>query len=169
FGAVNNEWNTPAIPLIPSMSLTLTDEQLRFVGVRNGFALKNVDGAPLGGAQGFKVTWRGVLLVETPGIHTFFAGTPTPDGQEPTLDCAEHQQWRVTLTRGQRTYVLLSHRWPGEEAPAQRTEPVPLRRGAYDLTVEFNECPPELDDPEDITRQKTGFQLKDSGPDTAAA
>jgi ABC toxin-like protein len=167
FGGAQNEWNAPVVPIIPSMTLTLTGAQLRFAGLRNGFALANVDGAPLGGAQGFQVTWRGVLLVESSGVHTFFAGSPTPDGEEPTLDCAEHQQWRITINRGQRTYVLLSHRWPGEVAPAQRSEPVPLRRGAYDLIVEFIECPPEFDDPEDITRQKTGFQVKYAGPDSA--
>lgn len=166
FSPVANEWNAPVIPLIPAMSLTLSAAQLTFAGIRNGFALTNPEGAPLSGAQGFRVTWRGVLVVETAGVHTFFAGSPTPDGEEPALDCAEHQQWRITLTRGQRTYIVLSHRWPGEEAPPQGATPMPLRRGAYDITVEFVECAPEFDDPEDITRQKTGFQVKYSGPDT---
>ena len=166
FSPVANEWNAPVIPLIPAMTTALSTAQLKFVGIRNGFSLSNPDGTPLGGAQGFRVMWQGVLLVENGGNHTFFAGAPTPDGEEPTLDCAEHQQWRVTLTRGQRTYVVLSHRWPGEVAPAQRSEPMPLRRGAYDIIVEFVECPPEFDDPEDIRRQRTGFEVKYLGADT---
>jgi len=167
FGSVRNDWNAPLPPLVPSAGLTLSAAQLRHIGIRNGFALKNADGLALGGAQGFSVTWSGVLLVEAAGNHAFHAGLPTPEGEQPGWDCAEHQRWRITLTRGQRKYVVLSHRWPGETAPARRSEPMPLRRGAYDITVEFVECAPEFDDPEDITRQRTGFQLKYAGPDTA--
>jgi hypothetical protein len=57
FGPEENAWNSPIPTILPNMSLELSPDQMRFVGIRNGFAMKNEDGAPLGGTQGFAVRW----------------------------------------------------------------------------------------------------------------
>lgn len=165
FGQVENAWNTPLPTIIPSMGLTLAPEQLRLAGVRNGFALANADGAPLGGAQGFCVRWRGVLLIEQPGVYGFFAGAPTPDGAEPDAKAAQHQRWRVTLRSGYKTWVLLSHRWEGEVAPSACSTPITLKRGACDIVIELVHCATAFDDTP-LCPQTTGFQIKYTGADT---
>lgn len=165
FGQVENAWNTPVPTIIPSMGLTLAPEQLRLACVRNGFALANADGAPLGGAQGFCVRWRGVLLIEQPGVYGFLAGAPTPDGAEPDAKAAQHQRWRVTLRSGHKTWVLLSHRWEGEVAPSACSTPITLKRGAYDIVIELVHCAPTFDDTP-LCPRTTGFQIKYTGADT---
>lgn len=166
FGPEENAWNAPIPTVIPAMNLTLSPEQQRFVGIRNGFALSNPEGKLLGGAQGFAARWSGVLLIENEGPYTFRGGAPTPDGTEPDFAGAEHRRWRVTLARGQRTWILLSHQWPDERAPAACSAPLPLRRGAYQLIVEFIQPHPAFSRPEEICPQTTGFQVKYSGPDS---
>lgn len=166
FSPTRNAWNAPVPTVLPSMNLTLTSQQEKFVGIRNGFALANGDGKRLGGAQAFAVRWRGVLLVETEGPHGFWAGAPTPDGEEPDFHTAKECQWRVMLRRGQKTWVLLSHQWPHEEAPATCSSPLCLKRGAYDLIVEFVQPAPTFKDLDELCPQTTGFQVKYAGPDT---
>lgn len=166
FGPEENAANSPIPTVIPALGLTLTRDQERFARVRNGFALSNPDGALLGGAQGFTVRWRGVLLVENDGAYEFRAGSPTAEGEEPDFAAARHSRWRVTLRRGQKLWVLLNHHWPGENAPAACSEPLQLKRGAYRLTVEFVQPQPAFDGPEDACQQTSGFQLKYSGPDS---
>lgn len=165
FGSLRNDWNAPAPTLLPAMDLTLTSDELRFVGVRNGFALQGDDAERLGGAQGFCVTWRGVLLVESAGSYSFFGGSPTPEGEKPAVDCAEGQRWRVTLTQGQKSWIVLSHNWHGKDEHGAIAAPLPLKRGTYDLVIDFVQCPPVFDRP-DVQPSKTGFQLKYTGPDT---
>ena len=166
FGPEENGANCPIPTVLPAMDLSLTLEQQRYVTVRNGFALSNSDGAVLGGAQGFAVRWTGVLLVEHEGTYTFRAGAPTPEGQEPDFAAAETRRWRVTLRRGQKTWVLLSHHWPDTQAPGACSTPMPLRCGAYQLIVEFIQPHPPFAKREDVCPQTTGFQLKYIGPDT---
>lgn len=167
FGPEENAANCPVPTVLPSMSFAPSPDQSRFVGVRNGFALANKDGAMLGGAQGFAVHWHGVLLIEKDGDYTFGAGAPTPDGEMPDFKAAKRRRWRVTLSRGQKTWVLLSHNWPDTSAPADCSAPLPLRRGAYGLVVEFIQPDLAFDGPEDVCPQTTGFQVKYSGPDSA--
>ena len=108
--------------------------------------MKDATGAWLGGAQGFTVTWSGALLIEQEGTYEFWAGAPTPGEDRPDADAAEHRQWRVVLRRGQRTWVILSHHWAGEEEhPAAA---LPLKRGAYELTAELIQPAPEFGDDE---------------------
>src|SRR6185295_10556329 len=38
FSAVQNAWNAPVPTLLPAMDLSLTPDQLRYAGIRNGFA-----------------------------------------------------------------------------------------------------------------------------------
>ena len=166
FGRGRNRWNAPVPTIIPSTGLTLTADQLRLVAVRNGFAMRDVDGEPLFGAQPFRVSWQGVLLIEHPGEYRFTAGEPTPDGTEPEFEQADDQRWRLVLRRGQKSWVLLNHRWRGEDAPDARSAPINLRRGAYDIVIEFEQREPRFDRPEDICPRQTGFQVKYTGPDT---
>jgi hypothetical protein len=165
FGAVNNEWNVPVPAIIPALDVTLTPDQLRYEGVRNGIAAANNNAARLGGAQSFCVTWSGVLLVDHAGNYRFWGGGPTPHHEKPDLEHVHNRRWRVSLRRGQRSWILLSHHWEGEHSSAASAT-VPLKRGAYDLTIEFVQCPPTEDDLEDGRPQRTGFQLKYEGPDT---
>jgi len=166
FGSEENAANCPIPTVVPSMAFVISPEQLRFVGVRNGFALSNEDGAILGAAQGFAVHWHGVLLVDAEGAYEFSAGAPTPDGEAPDFKSAKHGRWRVTLQRGQKAWVLLSHHWPDTDAPAACSLPLSLKHGAYRLTVEFVQPHLDFDGPEDVCPQTTGFQLKYSGPDS---
>ncbi|MEU0988143.1 neuraminidase-like domain-containing protein [Streptomyces sp. NPDC005953] len=153
--------------VLPSLGLTLTEGQERFVRVRNGFALANPDGRPLGGAQGYTARWSGQLLVDAEGPYDFLAGAPTPQGQPPDARAAQGKRWRVTLRRGQRSWVLLSHHWPDETAPAHCSGPLNLRRGVYRLTVELIQPSPEYDSPEDVCPIVGGFEIKYAGPDSA--
>ncbi|WP_431970063.1 neuraminidase-like domain-containing protein [Nocardia sp. bgisy134] len=166
FGAGRNAWNAPAPTVVPEMGLTLTPHQLRKVAVRNGFALRDVDGEPLFGAQPFTVTWTGALLVEAGGRYEFAAGDPTPDGVEPDCECCEDHRWRVTLRRGQRSWILLNRGWSGEDAPDCHSAPIELRRGTYQITVELHQPQPTFDREEDVRPRHTGFQVKYTGPDT---
>jgi receptor-binding and translocation channel-forming TcA subunit of Tc toxin/ABC toxin-like protein len=164
FGRERNHENCPVPTVLPSPTTALTPQQLLYASVHNGFLMKDATGAWLGGAEGFSVTWSGALLVEQAGTYEFWAGAPTPEEERPDFEAAEHRRWRVVLRRGQRTWVILSHHWPGEDD--HRSAPLPLRRGAYDLRVEFVQPAPEFSDDEQVRPQRTGFQVKYRGPDT---
>ena len=102
--------------VLPSLGATLTPQQLQFASVHNGFLMKDATGAWLGGAQGFT---RHLVR----GAAGRAATAPTSSGRArrrpartgPTPGAAEHRQWRVVLRRGQRSWVILSHHWAGEE------------------------------------------------------
>ena len=72
----------------------------------------------------------------------------------------------MLLKRGQKTWVLLAHAWPGEEAPAHCADAVALRRGFYTIDIELVRQPMAFEDREDRCRQITGWQLKFNGPDS---
>jgi len=163
FGPERNEQNSPVPTVIPSLGLTLTPQQLRLAGIRNGFAQRDTDGEPLGGAEPFTVRWTGVLLVERRGDYRFLAGAPA-DG-EPDFRAAEPNRWRVTLARGQRTWVALSHGHP-DDAPSARSALLRLRRGAYQICAEFTQREPVFARPEDVCPALTGFEVAYTGPDT---
>jgi hypothetical protein len=156
--------NCPVPTVLPSLGLTLTPEQLRVAGIRNGFAFGDADGEPLGGAEPFSARWTGVLLVERRGEYRFQAGAPGED--EPDFEAAQRDRWRVTLRRGQKTWVLLSHGHAGEDAPAARSAPLTLRRGAYQITAEFEQHRPLFGHPDEVCPERTGFEVKYAGPDT---
>jgi hypothetical protein len=163
FGHEKNVANCPVPTILPATGLKLTKEQERFVTARNGFALKDRDGAFLGGAQGFSVRWSGVLLVENEGTYEFRAGAPTPHSEAPDVEAAEHHRWRVALRRGQRVWIVLNHHWSDEAGRGVGS--VPLKRGAYHIVVEFAE-PAPFTRPEGICPQHTGFEVKYAGPDS---
>jgi hypothetical protein len=164
FGRERNARNAPVPTVLPAMDLALPAAQMRFVELRNGFALQSHHGRELNGAESFAVHWSGVLIVEEAGSYAFAAGAPTPQGEAPDCGCAPAARWRVTLGRGQKTWIMLSHGWPGEHAhPESRTQ---LKRGAYRITVEFVQPPPDFRGVDDLHPQRTGFEVKYAGPDT---
>ncbi|MEM7719484.1 MAG: neuraminidase-like domain-containing protein, partial [Pseudomonadota bacterium] len=166
FGSDENATNGPIPTVLPSMSTALTPEQLDYVAVRNGYALGNEDGTPVGAAEPFTLTWRGLLLIEEGGAYGFRAGAPRPDNAFPDFAALERfHRWRVTLCQGQKKWVVLAHKFKNEEAPADCAQPIHLERGFYDITMEFERLPLSFDGPEDICAQETGFQLKYDGPD----
>ena len=158
FGRERDAHNAPVPTVLPALDLALRPDQLRFVGVRNGFALRDRDGEPLGGAQPFSVRWSGALLIEQHGEYRFHAHAQ---------DC---DAWRVTLRRGQRTWTLLSHGTdharPGAAAPSDDSAPLRLHRGVYRITVEYERREPEFDNTGDIRPTHAGFRLDYTGPDT---
>src|SRR5262249_39078630 len=70
------------------------------------------------------------------------------------------------LTRGQKTWTLLNHGWPGEDGPPSTSAPLALRRGVYHIVVQFRQCEPTFARAEDVHREHTGFEVKYCGPDT---
>jgi hypothetical protein len=164
FGAERDKENCPVPTVLPAMDAAIAPGQLRFVTAHNGFLMQDATGAWLGGAQGFAVQWSGALLVDCEGAYEFWAGAPTPEGERPDVEAAEPQQWRVTIRRGQREWILLTRRWPCEEE--RRFASMPLKRGAYDLVVELVRPTPEFCDGGHVCPQHTGFQLKYAGPDS---
>jgi Tc toxin complex TcA C-terminal TcB-binding domain len=164
FGRERDRENCPVPTVLPALNAALTPQQMQFVSVHNGFLMKDATGAWLGGAQGFEVTWSGALLVEAEGNYEFWAGAPAPDEERPDCETPTHQHWRVTLRRGQRSWVILSHHWLGMEE--RRSTALPLKRGAYELTVELVRSAPEFASDEQVDPQRTGFQVKYAGPDS---
>lgn len=164
FGNVPNRQNCPVPTIIPSMGLTLTPSQLAHVTVRNGMAMADRNGEWLGGAQGFHARWHGALLVDREGEYHFHGGAPAEGGDEARDHEARHCSWHVVLKRGQRTWVLLRHRWHHEE----NIDAVPLRleKGAYEITVELVQHEPAYLHENEVYRQHTGFELQYRGPDT---
>ncbi len=136
------------------------------------------------------MTWRGVLFVDEAGPHEFFGGAHVADkphhdvlgfvvdphaafpgahareGERPEADRARGRRFRVTLRRGQKTWIVLAHDWPGEEGRDGRSSPLPLKRGAYEITIELCRDAPEVDAEGHLHALRTGFELAYRGPDT---
>jgi hypothetical protein len=166
FSPAHNDWNVPIPTIVPSLDFTLPPDQLKFAVLRNGLALRESDGLPLGGAEGFTAHWNGVLIVERTGSYTFFAGAPVTGCEAPDFEKCSHNRWRVNLRRGQKTFRLLNYRWADEPAPDRTSGPLNLKRGAYFIDIDFEELPPELDEKQELVRARTGFTVKYQGPDT---
>lgn len=164
FGDVRDHRNTPLPTLIPAIQPP-PGAPSTYIDLINGFALSQRGDRDLGGAEGFSVTLSGVLLLEHEGRYRFAAGAPTPEGERPSIERGEHWEWSVTLRRGASTWVLLSHRWPGQADTGPEAEQH-LRRGAYDITVEYRRPEPQFDDPDELRRRHAGLQVKYAGPDT---
>jgi hypothetical protein len=164
FGEVRDHRNAPLPTLIPAIQPP-PGAPSTYVDLVNGFALSRRDDRDLGGAEGFSVTLSGVLLVEAEGRYRFAAGAPTAEDERPSIERGEHWEWSVTLRRGANTWVLLSRRWPGQADTDPEAEQH-LRRGAYDITVEYHRPEPHFDDPDELRRRHAGLQVKYAGPDT---
>lgn len=166
FGRVRNHWNIPVPTLLPALDAQLPPDQAGVADVRNGIMIANAGVRPLGGVEGYCVRWAGVLLVDEAGPHEFFAGAHARAGESPDAGRAHGLRWKVTLRRGQKVWVVLAHEWPGDDAPAGRSSPLPLKRGAYDIAIELFRCPPRFADADDVHPLHTGFELSYIGPDT---
>lgn len=166
FTSAANEWNTPVFSMVPPLDFTLPMSKHEFALIRNGLALREADGLPLAGAAGFTAHWSGVLIVEKTGTYTFFGGAPTPDCEQLDFEKCSHNKWRVNLRRGQRTFRLLNYRWADEQAPDRISGPLPLKRGAYFIDIDFEETAPAFDEKHELVRARTGFTVKYQGPDT---
>lgn len=118
----------------------------------------------LGGAESFSVNWSGALLIEAEGRYEFSAGAPKREGREPDCEFEAAARWRVTLSRGQKSWIMLSHGWPC--APGLVESCLQLKRGAYGISVEFVQPPPQFAGVDDIFPQHTGFQVQYAGPDS---
>ncbi|HET8641206.1 MAG TPA: neuraminidase-like domain-containing protein, partial [Pseudonocardiaceae bacterium] len=161
FGEARDERNAPVPTVIPALQFALTPAQQGYVSLRNGMALLDATGAPLGGAQPFAVRWTGVLLVEKGGSYRFHAATHGED------DCAcEGRSWRLTLRRGQRWWTVLNKDFAGEPAPDHHSGVLRLHRGAYEITIDVEQREPTFDRREEVCPQTTGFRFAYEGPDT---
>jgi hypothetical protein len=159
FGHERDHTNSPVPTVIPALSMSVSSLPII---VQNGYASLS-DGRRLGGMEGFRVRWSGMLLIDHEGHYAFHAGAPTPECEAPDFERAENSQWRVTLQRGPRRLLVLNHQWPGE-AEQEHHEPR-LRRGAYRITVEFAQPTPALTGSHPRPSE-TSFQLKYAGPDS---
>jgi hypothetical protein len=164
FGPLHDRVNAPIPTVLPSLGATITPAQGKYVSVRNGFVVKNAGGAMLGGAQGFETTWSGALLVDEEGQYEFWAGAPTPGHEKPDCEAVDRFKWRITLKRGSRTWVLLSHRWPAEDERHAACRH--LRRGAYEITVELIRPAFEFATEEQVHALHAGLEVKYAGPDS---
>ena len=162
FGHERDVTNSPVPTVLPALDLSPAANPL--VVFQNGYANKSGDGLRFGGAEAFRVRWSGALLIEFEGEYAFHAGAPTPEGERPDFEKAQKSQWRVILTRGQKTWTVLNHQWPGDTNP-ERNMPR-LRRGAYHIVVEYSQPSPDFTNPH-LHPQRTGFQLKYVGPDSS--
>ena len=163
FGDIENEWNAPVPAFVPSIGY---HDSTSFVTIRNGFAIENSTAQSLGGAQAFRVKCFGIFLIDEGSKYTFMAGQATPSGEAPLFDDDTIQQWCITLKKEQKEWNLLSHNWDDIDAPPHTTTPIKLKRGAYNICIEFIQPAPDFDNQNKVCPQTTGFQLKYSGADT---
>jgi hypothetical protein len=162
FGHERDVTNSPVPTVLPALGLTLASNPL--ITLHNGYAVQSSDGRRLGGGEGFRARWSGALLIDREGEYAFHAGAPTPDGERPDFGRAEKSQWRLTLKRGSRTWVILNHQWPGETSQERRT--LRLSRGAYHITVEYAQPASDFTVVSHLHPQQTGFQVKYARPDS---
>ena len=164
FGDVRDLRNAPLPTLIPAIQPP-PGAPSGYVDLVNGIAVSQRNDRGLGGAEGFSAKLSGVLLVEHEGHYRFAAGAPAAQGERPSIESGEHWEWSVTLQRAASAWVLLSHRWPGQADTDPEAEQH-LRRGAYEITVEYRRPEPHFDDAEELRSRHTGLQVKYAGPDT---
>ena len=112
------------------------------------------------------MVWTGAVLIEREGAYEVTARALDVEGR---TENDEHEdeprhRWRITLKRGGKTWIVVSHHWPGEENRGASS--LPLHEGAYELKVEFAEPAPTFFDEDDLFPLRTGLQLKYAGPDT---
>jgi hypothetical protein len=161
FGEEHDHTNSPVLTIIPALGASPSASS--FATFNNGYAIRNSDGRKLGGVDPIRVKWSGVLLVDHEGEYHFHAGAPAPEEEEPSVERGRASQWRVTLTRGTRTWLVLNHQWPGETGSERCV--LRLRRGAYSIVIEYNQPTPDFSGP-NLHPQHTGFQVKYAGTDT---
>ncbi|KAI9162987.1 insecticidal toxin complex protein [Paramyrothecium foliicola] len=174
WGTANNYWNSPVVTILPRLDIRTTQEQSAFASFKNGFALNQDTGDLLSGAEPFAVTFSGVLLIENDGCYHFAMRCPKHCGDEDdACHCEKSKQWFVTLQRGQKTWWVLEQGSDEDrlthkgDVPSRYSRSISLRRGAYDLVLNYHQPEPNFDDSDDLHRFHTGFVLKYKGPDTS--
>jgi len=171
FGHRRDRGNCPVPTVLPALGATVPASQAAFLSSRNGLLFANLSGVPLGGAQGFTVTWTGALLVEHEGHYEFWAGAPrhgdADDDDTPDFDAEHGAAWHVTLQRAARTWVIASRAWPSE--PDRRFAAVPLRPGAYEITIALTQPGPDFTSAAEVRPRHTGLALVYAGPDSDGA
>lgn len=164
FGRDQDKSNIPIPTILPALNFEPSAKQTS-VEVVNGFAIDREDERDLGGAQPFRVSWSGALLVETAGDYCFHVGNPREGDEEgPGFDGAKHQRWLVVLRRGQKSRIILNHCYEeAPAAPADISHSLLLQRGTWHIDISFEQ---RQHAGADHGHLHTGFQVKYKGPDT---
>lgn len=170
FGDVLNEKDIPVPTVLPSLNRKIAPEQRLSVLFRNGLAIDGTTAEHLGGAQPFRVGWKGALLVERSGQYRFSVHRPcAAHGSECShgRDCCDEARWTVHLRRGQKHWVLVDHDPDAHESAHQwHSHFVCLSRGAYDIKACLEQPQPDFKADEVMDRPYTGFAVQYCGPDT---
>jgi hypothetical protein len=184
FGRVRDRANCPVPTVLPAMDATVAGGAAAFVTAHNGLLFANGSNRPLGGAQGFTVTWTGALLVDHEGEYEFRAGAPRACGEhpghggphdrehgdredrleKPDWDGEPGASWSITLKRGSRTWVLSSRGWTGQED--RRAACLHLHSGSYQITVALTQPGPDFASAAAVRPRRTGLELHYKGEDT---
>ncbi|OAR03095.1 hypothetical protein LLEC1_03148 [Akanthomyces lecanii] len=174
-----NYWNTPIPTVLPDLSLQQSDEQSTLISFKNGFALDQETGRILSGGEPFTVVWKGELMVEKGGCYHFGiscnsrhhrdshdSDSPHGDRSFCDCDCEDKKQWAVKLQRGEKNWTLLSRGPNAGGVPEIYSKQVPLRPGAYRITIVYRQPEPDFDDDDDLSKFHTGVRISYKGPDT---
>lgn len=138
-----------AIPtIIPSLAAKPSSKEAATLHFKNGFAIINRNCHQVGGAEAFKVSWTGVLLIENSGLYEFNAEE-------------WHGKCTATLERGGREWTVI-HQDRESRSDHESHSPY-LHRGTYNIKIQ---CHSEPSFEEDIPRRTTGYPICYSGPDT---
>ena len=151
--------NSPVPTILPSMEFKIQSGKSLDITVRNGFAMRDFNGAILSEAEPFELFVRGFLLIEHSGQYEFSAGIPVSNGEMPKFTKA-YCRWQIVLEQGQRTWVLIAYNWKGDNAPEHCSSPIRLKKGFYRLKVKLEYKPLKTNCEESI-----GFQIKYNAPE----
>jgi hypothetical protein len=170
FGAACNQKNAPIPTVIPSLSLPASAVNASFVALRNGFGLNDSTAEQLGGAQPFSCQLNGVLLVDCHGDYKFHLRIPAPHCKHHEKGCSCHERhlrWLITLSRGQKTWTILNHKWDSmHQNSSHESLPIYLSKGAYEICINYEQADLGLLDDQDLVPNHTGFSVLYCGPDT---
>lgn len=176
WGEVCDDWNTPIPTVLPKLTISPPVGEESFISFKNGFALNQVSGMTLSGAEPFEIAWCGVLVVERSGCYHFTFSCPSHHDEDNEHFCAcrcdEGKLWAIKLDRGEKHWTLLNKGIEDDDAfnvPEVHSRSIPLHHGAYNLTVIFKQLAPNFSSCDcygDKKRVHAGFRLWYNGPDT---
>jgi hypothetical protein len=113
------------------------------------------------------VLFSGCLIISESGHYRFGAGRPSFEKEMPKP--CDDQKWEVSIRRGQKDIILLGNLSKDVSEPARISHPTFLQRGAYYITIKFNQqisFEKKHTDHHQAHDIETGFILKYEGPDT---
>ncbi|KAK3192711.1 hypothetical protein K4F52_001065 [Lecanicillium sp. MT-2017a] len=173
WGSICNSWNSPLPTILPALTLTPSEAQDDLIAFKNGFAFEQATGDLLSGAEPFIAIWGGTLLIDKAGCYSFAFSCPAHargGRNECDGDCEKLKRWSVRLQRGQKVWNILDRGILEIEVrdgiPDHTSRAIPLRRGAYQVTMVLQQPEPIFDDDDDLRRMHTGFCLSYKGEDT---